>query len=464
MSTPIIFIFFPLSISILLYMLQKKTRLVSLIGILTCILIALFAIFQDFGGVLKIGSMSVEIKTTFSFLGRSFALSNEDRFFLSFVFISSALWFGVTGIAGVSVSFIPLGLAIISIMTGALAVEPFLYSAILVEIAVIVAIPLMIQKGKPVGKGVLRFLIFQSLAMPLVLFGGWLLGGIQASPSDASRLLQAALFLGIGFAFWLAVFPFQSWVPQLTTEIHPLIAGFFLGLFPVVTLLIMLDFISGLVWLRESLFIGPVLRLVGTIMIVSTGIWAAFEQDARRLFGYAVLLESGFSLVLVSMQSNINVKTLFISFVPRMIGLAVLALALSVIIQNGISPTIGSLKGMIRKLPFASSALLVSLLSITGFPLLAGFPFRLATLEKLGQGNLNAAMWVLVGITAFLFAVIRLLSGIASPTLEKWQAVESVSQMIYLSLGILALVILGVLPNIFGDSIAGLFIYLPILR
>lgn len=464
MSTPIIYVVFPFLLSLVLYFFQKRTRLVIAIGIATSILLMLFAFFQNFGAVWKIGPISIEIKTTLTFLGRSFSLGNQDKYFLSFVYFFAAIWFGGAGITRISSRFIPFGLSIISILTAALAVQPFLYSAILVEIAILVSIPLLLTPGVPPGKGVLRFIVFQSLAMPLILFGGWLLGGIQASPSDTARLLQAVLFLGIGFALWLAIFPFQSWVPQLTMDIHPFISGFILGLFPIVTMLIMLDFISGLVWLRESQYLQPVLSLVGTIMVVSTGVWAAIEKDGRRLLGYAALLESGLALLAVSLQSEISVLTLFISFIPRMAALALMALSLSIFVNNEIIPDLDHLSGMIRKFPFATTGLITSLLSIVGFPLLGAFPVRLALLEQLSAIKPVMAMWVFLGLIAFMFSVLRFLMELSRPEGEGWQRGETISQVIFLAIGILVLIVIGLVPNFFTAQLAPLFVNLPILR
>ena len=464
MSTPVIYIIFPFLLSLVLYFIQRRSRLVVALGITTSVLLMLFAVFQNFGAVWKIGPVSIEIKTTLAVFGRSFSLSNQDKFFLTFVYFFAAVWFGGANIARISPRFIPFGLAIISILTAALAVEPFLYSAILVEIAILVSIPLLLTPGTPPGKGVLRFLVFQSLAMPLILFGGWLLGGIQASPSDTARLLQAVFFLGIGFAIWLAIFPFQSWVPQLTMDIHPFISGFILGLFPIVTMLIMLDFISGLVWLRESQYLQPVLSLVGTIMVVSTGVWAAIEKDGRRLLGYAVLLESGFALLAVSLQSQISVMTLFISFIPRMGALALMALSLSIFVNNEIVPDMDHLSGMIRRFPFASTGFITSLLCVVGFPLLGGFPVRLALLEQLSEVNPAMTLWVLVGLIAFMLSVLRMLMQISKPEGEGWQRGESIAQIVFLVIGILALIFFGLFPNFFSGQLAPLFVNLPILR
>ncbi|HCS40637.1 MAG TPA: hypothetical protein DIW44_13770 [Anaerolineaceae bacterium] len=464
MSTPVIYIAFPFLLSLVLYFLQKRTKLVNAIGISASVLLMLFAFFQIFGALWKIGPLSIEIKTSLAVLGRSFSLGNQDKYFLAFVYFFAAIWFGGVNITRISSRFIPFGFAIISILTAALAVEPFLYSAILVEIAILVSIPLLLIPGKPPGKGVLRFIVFQSLAMPLILFGGWLLGGIQASPSDTARLLQAVLFLGIGFALWLAIFPFQSWVPQLTMDIHPFISGFILGLFPIVTMLIMLDFISGLVWLRESQYLQPVLILVGTIMVGSTGIWAAIEKDGRRLLGYAVLLESGLAILAVGLQSQISVMTLFVSFLPRMAALALMALSLSIFVNNDIFPDLDHLSGMIRKYPFASSGLIISLLSVVGFPLLGSFPVRLALLEQLAVLNPGIAVWVLLGLVAFIYSALRFLMQISKPDGEGWRRGESISEIIFLVIGIFVLIIIGIFPNFFNGLLEPLFVNLPILR
>ena len=464
MTTPIIYILVPFLVSIILYLIHKQTKILFYVGISLCALLVFFAIFQDFGAIWKVGSVSLEIRSSMVILGRTFAITNQDKFFLIFVYTCTAIWFGATRVVKVNSRFIPLVLAIVSILTSALAVEPFLYSAILVEIAVLVSIPLMLQPRNAIGKGVVRFLVFQSIAMPLILFGGWLLGGIQASLSDPVRQLQSVMFLGVGFAFWLAIVPFQSWVPQLAKEIDPLVSGIILGLFPVVTMLIMLDFISGLVWLRESPFLQPVLRLVGSIMVVSTGIWALTEKDGRRLLGYSVLLESGFAVLEVSLQSEIGVLTLFLSFIPRMGALALMALSLAVFLRNGVTPDQENLVGLIRRFPFASIGFIVALLSVAGIPLFAGFPTRLAVISQLANVDPQSAVWSIIGIIAFVFSIIRFLRSLSKPVFEDWTRAETLGQVGLITIGLFVILLFGVLPNLFGEQIATLLMNLPILR
>lgn len=434
------------------------------IGLSLCVLLILFALFQDFGAIWKVGPISLEIKSSMVVFGRTFSITDQDKYFLIFVYACLAIWFGATRVVKVNSRFIPLSLAIVSLLTSALAVEPFLYSAILVEIAVLFSIPLLLQPQKPIGRGAVRFLVYQSLAMPLILFGGWLIGGIQANLSDPVRQIQSVLFLGIGFALWLAIVPFQSWVPQLSKEIDPLVSGFILGLFPVVTMLIMLDFISGLVWLRESPFLQPTLRLVGSIMVVSSGIFALSEKDGRRLLGYAVLLESGFAILAVSIQSESSVFALFLSFIPRLGALALMALSLAIFYRNDILPDQENLSGLMRRWPFASIGFIVSLLSMAGGPLLAGFPTRLAIVDQLADVDMASAVWVVVGLTAFTLSTLRFIRYLTNPVFVEWKKSESLGQIVFIMIGILVLLLFGTLPNLVGNQIAPLLINLPNLR
>ena len=71
------------------------------------------------------------------------------------------------------------------------------------------------------GRGVVRFLIYQTLAMPFILLAGWLLAGVEASPGDLALTAQSAAMLGMGFAFLLAIFPLYNWVPLLIEETSP---------------------------------------------------------------------------------------------------------------------------------------------------------------------------------------------------------------------------------------------------
>jgi len=263
------------------------------------------------------------------------------------------------------------------LLTAALAVEPFLYSAILIELGVIISLPLLINREMPIGKGVLRYLIYQSLAMPFILLAGWILSGTQANPSDASQLQIAALLLGLGFAFWLGVFPFHVWIPELSSESNPYIAGFLLSTLPPVFLLIILKYLNGLAWLKEAAFLTPTLQAVGAVMIVTGGVWAAFQTNLKKLFGFLVIIESGFSLLCISLQNQQGNELFYLSLIPHLLSLGIFAYTLTSLKRYQIEPELNNLHGLIRNYPILFIALISSLFSVIGLPLFAGFSINL---------------------------------------------------------------------------------------
>jgi formate hydrogenlyase subunit 3/multisubunit Na+/H+ antiporter MnhD subunit len=144
---------------------------------------------------------------------------------------------------------------------------------------------------------------FSKPGITIYIAGRWMLSSAQANPSDTQQLTLAALLLGLGFAFWLGVFPFHIWIPELAEETHPYVAGFLLSIYPLVSILILLNFLDGIVWLKNAAFLAPVIRIVGTVMVLSGGFGAAIQKDLRRIFGFAVIFESGFALLAIGLQT-----------------------------------------------------------------------------------------------------------------------------------------------------------------
>jgi NADH-quinone oxidoreductase subunit N len=456
MSAPLVWIIIPFLVSVLLWFLQSKTKLVFFISMLFCALMGLIALLQPIGGIVKIGPTSVELKTTLILLGRSFILENKDRFFLVFINFSAVFWFLGSRTSKAPTKFIPLSMAIISLITAALAVEPFLYSAILIELGVIISLPLLINREMPIGKGVLRYLIYQSLAMPFILLAGWILSGTQANPSDASQLQIAALLLGLGFAFWLGVFPFHIWIPELSNESNPYITGFLLSTLPPVFLLIILKYLNGLVWLKDAAFLTPTLQAVGTVMVVTGGIWAAFQTNLKKLFGFLVIIESGFSLLCISMQNQQGNELFYLSLIPHLLSSGIFAYTLTSLERYQIEPELNNLRGLVRNYPVLFIALISSLFSVIGLPLFAGFSINLALLEQL-SGYPSLVIWILVGYAFLMFAASHLLIILIGHYDGKWAILEQPSDLFFLVVGIFGLLMMGIFPSVFIGGVWRIF-------
>lgn len=449
MSAPILWIVFPLGIGALLLFINNQ-RVLSIVGGIVALLLALAAEFIPIETALAIGGFSLRIDSAITFFGRSLLIQPTEGPLLAMVYGAVALWFFGAEASDSAKRLVPLGFMITALMVASIAVEPFLYAALFIEMAVLLAIPLMTDIYTPPSKGITRFLVYQTLAMPFILLAGWLLGGVEASPGDLALASQSAAMLGLGFAFLLAIFPLYTWIPMLSEEVSPYILAFILWILPTTTLIFGAGFIDRYSWLRSSADLSTALRLAGLVMLVTGGMFAAFQRNLARIMSYGAIAEIGFSMLALSLDPRIGISILFLLIPARALGLAVWSLSVTVIKGQVETMRFGATQGILRILPFAGSAMIVAALSTSTFPLLAGFPGRLALWENLARESLTAAFWMGIGIIGLLTSVIRSLAVISmAEEYTSWAPRESLTQRIMLGLGVFGLFVLGMFPQVF---------------
>jgi len=163
MSSTEIWVILPLGLALLTFLLRYRTLLIYFSAVITTFWLALLAWLIPFDQAILVGSISVKVTETFEILGREFTLSNADRPFLVLLYLFTSLWI----LAGYFIKpdhlFAPFALGMVASLTAALAVEPFLFAAMIIEIISLLAVPLLAPPGQPSGKGVLRFLAFQTI-------------------------------------------------------------------------------------------------------------------------------------------------------------------------------------------------------------------------------------------------------------------------------------------------------------
>ena len=447
MNAPTIWILVPASVAILLLGVTNQ-RTLSFIGGFVAVLLALTAQFVPMEVALRVGGFSMRIESSLNVLGRQLIINPEEGPLIALIYGATSLWFFGAEASKSALRLVPLGLLITSLMVASIAVEPFLYAALFIEMAVLLSVPLVTSIHKPPGKGIIRFVIYQTLAMPFILLSGWLLAGVESSPGNLTLAAQSATILGLGFAFLLAVFPLYSWIPMLLEENHPFIVSFLLWIIPTITLVFGAGFIDRYTWLRSSPLLTTALQLSGLLMLVTGGLWAAFQNNIGRIMAYGSVAETGFSLLALSLNQSLGIPILFLLIPARALGLAVWSLSLTIIKEQARSMRFSDVRGMLRTLPFAGTGFVIAALSTSGFPLLAGFPARLALWDALARISLGTAVWVGIGVSGLFTASFRALAVLSmSDEYAGWEVGENWLQGIMLGLGVIGLFILGLFPQ-----------------
>ena len=453
MSAPLVWIVLPIAAAVGLALLRSRERLVSLLGALTAAALGLFAWAAPAEGVMRLGPLALELEESIGFLGRRFVLEASDRPILALIYLGLAYWLFGAWAANPGQLFVPLALAVTALLTAALAVEPFLYAGLLILMAVLASIPMLLPPGRAAGKGVMRYLTFQTLGMPFLLFTGWLLEGAEAGAGTAALSASVGLLTGLGFAFLLAIFPFHTWIPMLAEENHPYVSAFIFFMLPLSVSLFALGFLEQYPWLQEAPGIYAYLRLTGALMVIASGVWAAFQRHLGRLLGFTAAFEIGISLLALSLAvgpGRVDLGLFFASLLPRGVGLATVALAMVKLQEHYPEPLLSRVQGAARRLPLASAALVTGLLALTGFPLLAGFPVRVALWRGLAEQFPLALVLALTGSAGLLMGSLRVLVGLLMGQEEgPWRISETGLSGMLLAAGILFLIAAGLLPQFF---------------
>lgn len=405
-------------------------------------------------GPFILGGARMSIPSSMDILGRQLVIDPEGLTLVVLLFSLGSFWFLGIRPARAHRRTAPLGMIILGLSIGALSVRPFLYSAIFLELIVLVSVPLLVPAGATAGKGVLRYLIFMTLALPFILLAGTMADRAGQNLMEGNQLIYAVTLLLLGFALWLAVFPLYTWVPMVSEEAPPYITGFLLSIQSSVALLVLRKFMFELPWLSDYSDLSAILKIAGILMAASAGIWAAFQTNLARLMGYAVIFENGLALILLGLNGNPAGFLFAASLPPRLLGIAIMALALAGLRREGLEATTDGVQGVLFKKPVIFLSFLIALFSMAGFPLLAGFPVRLVMFTKLAESSMSRLIWVGIGMFGLILAGIRIFLTSIQRETSKWQVDEDRLLSVMLIFGVLLVLLMGLFPALTLNWIA----------
>jgi NADH-quinone oxidoreductase subunit N len=447
MSAPLIWIGIPGLTSILLWFMRKRERASLISGLAISFFLVILTFFSPIGKpLLKISSFTLQISPSIEILGRKFSFSNGDLIFTAFIFIILFLFLCMSLIIEIPAKFVSLSFLITSIVLASLSVQPFLYAALLLEIAVLLSIMLLANGGELPTVGVIRFLIFQSLAMPIMLAAGWVLSAVEANPSEPTLILQALGLIGLGFAFWLAIFPFNFWMPQLAGEKSPFLVGFVLLLFNSAILILVMRFLDGFVWLRDDTRIFLVLRYLGVLMVASGSLLFLIEMDRKKTLSYLVSFQTGLALLALSINMLTGWNLFIIMFLPRIVSIFTWSASLAYIEEGISADAVGS--NDLRIPTFVWAAIWFSGLTIVGFPLTAGFTIQTVLLTSLAKQDLVSFYGLGFSTGLLILGFIRFIHTLNSQSLSLGFFIMSKTEKAFFIILSGLLFLLGLFPQI----------------
>ncbi len=414
MNAVAVWIFLPLAAGGALLPLAARRRMAAGAAAGLAVVLALAASVTPIEQPVALFGRTLLLSGSWDFFGRHIVLTDAARPWLVWLYGGAFLW--MMGARWVETSpFLPsAALLSLPLWIAALAVQPFVYAPAFLFFGVLAWVPALTWERRDPGGRVLRFLTLQLLALPLLLVIGWMLAGVETLAGQEALALRAGVLTAIGVSFLLGVFPFHVWYPSLAGGGRVYAAGMLLTLLPWGGLLLGLRLLDTYAWLREAPFAPVYLRSAGMTTLLSAALLALLETRLGRLWGYALMAETGMALLAAAVYPSQGLRLFSAAAWPHLLAgvLGAFALARLRTARGGLD--FPALEGAARAFPLEAAGALVALFSLAGYPLLAAFPLRMALWRVYGAFSPLWGAAYMAGMVGMMGAGLRTLAVLAT--------------------------------------------------
>lgn len=314
-----------------------------------------------------------------------------------------------------------------------------------------------------------KYLILGALSTGVLIYGiAWVYGstgalsfeGIAAALADPAAPRNAALlgaaFLLAGLGFKVAAAPFQMWVPDVYQG-APIPVTAFLSVgskaagFVVLTRTVEAFLTKGSVIAPE---VQALLLLGGALTVLLGSLPALFQTSVKRLLGYSSISHAGYLLMALacreSARFDLSAGGVVAFYLATYLPMTVLAfLVLALLRANGQGEDLRDFQGLAKRSPLLALLMTLSLASLAGLPLTAGFMGKLFVFLGLADhaywGALVCAVIAAAAGFYYYFRPILAMYSTESPSAEPLRLSQGTRLVaVLLAAGI---VVLGLYPK-----------------
>src|SRR5262245_47465706 len=279
----------------------------------------------------------------------------------------------------------------------------------------------------------------------------------QAASPTAMQLLAIGLVI-VGFAFKVAAVPFHMWTPDAYEGAPPAVTGFMsTGVKAAAFAAFVRVFLSAFEPLRGTW--GSVIWVIAAAtMIVGTVVGVA-QSNVKRMLSYSSIAHGGYLLIALLAGNDLGkgaVLFYLLTYAVTNIG----AFGVIALLETGDRPgdRVSDYAGLWNDHPALAALMTIFLLSLGGFPPMAGFIAKwyvFSAAVKAGYTGL-AIIGVLTSVVSVFFYLRIVVMMYMTPSSESMARFPAVPKLAGAALVVSALVILylGILPTRFIDLAA----------
>ena len=464
MSAALLWIYIPFFTGAFLMLFSGRPRFTRIVSLALTAFLSFTALRIPVNSMIVFNRSSLIFSSSTRLLGRSITIDRADQTLVAFFYACVFLWIFGSMFTTVYRFFIPIALMSTALMIGVIAVKPFIYGIFLVMICDLLFLPMLRDTQAHNENRIFRFLMYQLLGMICLAVSGQLTGTLDINPQDSYLLKRTVILIFSGFAFWLAVFPFFSWIAALLEKSCPFAGGFVVCLLQFSSLFILLQFLNDYLWLRTYAPFFHALRLAGIMMLGIGAVWAIFQKNLQRMMAFIIVAENGASILLIGMNSREGISTFLSGLFIHSVVWLIWATSVK-FISGDTDLSIDSLRGFAHPHPVVCAALLLSHFTFSGLPLLAGFRLRMSLLSSCFSYSAALGWAAALASAVLLFSGMRLMfvflaplpdPGAFGPEPDERGRYEILMRRILLVVLMVLLVLIGFFPSLMDIFVSGI--------
>jgi NADH-quinone oxidoreductase subunit N len=320
----------------------------------------------------------------------------------------------------------------------------------------------------------MKYFILGALASGMLLYGASMLYGvtgtlelpelaakIQAGGIDHTLLVFGLVFVVVGLAFKLGAVPFHMWLPDVYQG-APTAVTLFISAAPklaafAMVMRLLVDGLGGLSADWQDMFIILAILSMGLGNIV-----AIAQTNIKRMLAYSTISHVGFLMLgILTATPDGYAASMFYTIVYALMSMGGFGMLLLLSRAGFEAEDFNALKGLNSRSPWYAFIMLILMLSMAGVPPMLGFWAKWSVLSQVVASGMVWLAIVAVAfsvIGAFYYLRIIKLMYFDKPDADV-PAIEAKADMhVMLSLNGLAILALGLFPNVLLQVCSGIFV------
>jgi NADH-quinone oxidoreductase subunit N len=310
-----------------------------------------------------------------------------------------------------------------------------------------------------------KYFLMGAFASGFLLFGIALIYGVSgtfdiielrtilttmfAQQGVSSMLVVGTLMMLIGMGFKVSAAPFHFWAPDVYQGAPTPITALMATIVKIVAFAAMYRLFAQYLGTVRSEWSDIVVAMVVLSLLISN-ISAVMQHDAKRMLAYSSISHAGYMLLAVLCANSESDNSILFYSAVYSVATIVAFLILYIVSEKSGSTDITAFNGLAKRNPAMAVGMTMALLSMAGIPPLSGFMAKYYIFANAVQeGYLGLIIFAiamsLVGVYYYFRIIIAMFLG---ENTEGDALKLNPLQNILLVAGCLALLVLGILPNL----------------